>query len=444
MGALGTKRPAAERAPAGAAPGPAGSASGRHRAWVGGLASLALVASAGLAQRSAIRCWVPGPTLAIRAPEPSRADNDRRDSDCDGLSDAEEFASGAAGAGTDPGDWDTDGDGVADGVELGRAAPVDAACATTWVDADPTTRTDPTSPDSDGDALPDGLEDRNGNGRVDPGETDPGELDTDGDGLPDGAEDRNGNARLDAGETSPLRPDTDGDGQADGVEVARGTDPRRPDAIAFPEPMVYDLVRGLGAHRGEFEANVLFQAAPSRRLGGLLWSPEVEYAFAEGHALELEVPMASGKLHALKFGAQGTLGASHRLGAAHGWQGLVEYVPAEKGWLGSLTHVGALRLGGPWSAVTIVGAQYDRKPLAGERALRLVANASVFAESNAQLTWGLEGNLRAGGPGRLDWLVMPQAHVQLRPKWRLQAGLGVGRADERVDLVGASRLVVEL
>ncbi|MCU0686804.1 MAG: hypothetical protein MUF34_31910, partial [Polyangiaceae bacterium] len=188
------------------------------------LASLAPVAlGAFVARGGGAPPWAPGPTIAIRVPDPAHPSNDRRDSDCDGLSDAEEFAVAPAGTGTDPADWDSDDDGLADGVELGRVASLDLACSTTWVDLDPTTRSDPGSYDSDDDGLADGLEDRNRNGRVDDGESDPRAVDTDGDGLPDGVEDRNRNGRLDPGETSPIRADTDRDGHRDGAERVRGT-----------------------------------------------------------------------------------------------------------------------------------------------------------------------------------------------------------------------------
>ena len=57
----------------------------------------------------------------------------------------------------------------------------------------------------------DGREDRNANGRVDPGETDGLNADTDADGL-DGRE-------VNAAGTDPTRPDTDGDGPGDGLEL---------------------------------------------------------------------------------------------------------------------------------------------------------------------------------------------------------------------------------
>ena len=72
--------------------------------------------------------------------------------------------------------------------------------------------------DMDSDGLADGVEDRNGNGAVDPGETDRLNPDTDCDGIPDGKEDVNRNGAVDEGETNPLNPDSDGDGIRDGAD----------------------------------------------------------------------------------------------------------------------------------------------------------------------------------------------------------------------------------
>jgi len=72
--------------------------------------------------------------------------------------------------------------------------------------------------DLDADGLPDRIEDRNGNGSVDPGETDRLNPDTDGDGIPDGKEDANRNGAVDEGETSPLNPDSNGNGVWDGAD----------------------------------------------------------------------------------------------------------------------------------------------------------------------------------------------------------------------------------
>ena len=79
---------------------------------------------------------------------------------------------------TDPENWDTDGDGLSDGLERGLTAPEGQdtnADSPHWQpDADPSTKTDPLSADTDGDTIPDGEEDSNGNGAVDAGEGNPG------------------------------------------------------------------------------------------------------------------------------------------------------------------------------------------------------------------------------------------------------------------------------
>ena len=174
-----------------------------------------------------------------------------RDSDCDGLLDVEELSTVYAGRRkTDPFNPDTDGDGIPDGVEVGRTSSPDPRCTNFVGDADPSTTTNPTNADTDGDGVPDGVEDANHNGRVDPGETDPSNRDTDRDTVPDGVDacpliagppvnngcpaplqdggptpiDTDGDGLSDDDErniygTNPLLRDTDGDGLSDGDEV---------------------------------------------------------------------------------------------------------------------------------------------------------------------------------------------------------------------------------
>jgi hypothetical protein len=60
----------------------------------------------------------------------------------------------------------------------------------------------------------------------------------------------------------------------------------------IPEPMVFDMVRPLGARRGELEVNVL-GLVPLKRDGGapaIEWAPEVEWAIRDGFAVEFELP----------------------------------------------------------------------------------------------------------------------------------------------------------
>jgi hypothetical protein len=173
------------------------------------------------------------------SPDAFNPDNATRDSDCDGLSDEEEFARiYPNGLRTDPGNPDTDGDGIPDGTEAGRTMVVPGSgCPSVPADADPSTTTSPVEADSDDDGISDGAEDRNRDGSRDDGELDPRRNDSDGDGLVDGVEDANQNGRRDPGELDGTDPDSDQDGIIDGVEDRSGdgvldageTDPRRAD-----------------------------------------------------------------------------------------------------------------------------------------------------------------------------------------------------------------------
>lgn len=151
----------------------------------------------------------------VRGCDPSRADNALRDTDCDGLSDAEEFhIDYGGGSRTDACDEDSDNDGLGDGVEMGRTSSVDGACVFRG-DADPSTKTNPVLQDSDGDGLRDGEEDLNLDGKLDPGESNPARADSDCDGLSDAEEVKGARGCI----SNPLALDTDGDGIFDGVEA---------------------------------------------------------------------------------------------------------------------------------------------------------------------------------------------------------------------------------
>ncbi|MDI1481161.1 MopE-related protein [Polyangium sp. y55x31] len=154
-------------------------------------------------------------------------------------------------------DPDSDGDGLFDGTEVGNDCshpstnPAANACL---ADADlGATRTSMVDPDSDDGGVSDGDEDKNKDGKLDPGETNPvkgnGEddpLDSDGDGLldklelmlgtdpfdwdsdddgvsdaeePNLGEDTDGDGFMNA-----LDPDSDNDGLPDGLEMGKGCD----------------------------------------------------------------------------------------------------------------------------------------------------------------------------------------------------------------------------
>lgn len=135
------------------------------------------------------------------------------DVDGDGVVDPEETAAAIA---------DTDQDGLADGLERGLSVPEgdDTDPASFVPDADPATTTDPLDDDSDDDGLLDGNEDTDHNGAVGDGETDPTDADTDDDYLLDGTE---------RGLAAPQGMDTDAAKFVPDADPSTTTDPTQKD-----------------------------------------------------------------------------------------------------------------------------------------------------------------------------------------------------------------------
>lgn len=341
------------------------------------------------------------------------------DADCDGLSDAEE-----AVLGSDPHDDDTDGDGIDDGLERGRVVVDDSCRRRTRVLA---SRTSPTT------------------------------VDTDGDGLHDGDEDRNQNGRRDPGETSPLRADSDGDGTDDLAERVAGTNPARD--LAFPEPLIFDLVRGLEARRGELEVNTLVNVVPVA--GGrieLVYAPEIELAIADGLAVEVELPFHHDRLEAVKVAVQQTLWLDPHHRFNHGWQSFAELAVDGSHTEVVTTHIANLRLLDRLALVTIAGVALSADVTGlrtvglerlGERLdAALVVNPSLYWLVDRTFSLGVEVNartpLRNDFVNEVGWRAIPQIHAQVNHHLRVQVGLGVQGDGPTPHVVGAGRIIGEL
>lgn len=285
------------------------------------------------------------------------------------------------------------------------------------------------SQDADEDGLCDRLERATG--------TNPYDADTDDDSVPDGEEDANRDGRVGPGESDPREPG-----------LFPGSAPH------IPEPLVFDLVRGLGAKRGELEANVLTLVDFGRGAAPRVeWAPEVEWAVLDDVALELELPVDGTRLAAVKAAVQVTFpGGGEKF--VHGAQGIGEHFVAEsdapKGATrGSLLYLAGVR-GDAWSVFGMLGgrlatggdAQREPAPGLGSAPPELLFNPSVFYDVAEELTLGWETNLAASRDGQ-EWRLIPQLHYQLSRHFRFQLGGGVHIADGHVSPIAASRLVVE-
>jgi len=130
------------------------------------------------------------------------------DTDNDGLDDFIEYQIKMDGSTIN--NSDSDGDGVKDGDENYETSYGADNCNFT-ADCDKDGFINMLDWDSDNDGISDGIEFRNGTNRIAPVS-----RDTDGDGILDKDEDLNKNGIVDANETDPMNPDSDGDGLWDG------------------------------------------------------------------------------------------------------------------------------------------------------------------------------------------------------------------------------------
>jgi len=209
----------------------------------------------------------------------------------------------------------------------------------------------------------------------------------------------------------------------------------------IPEPMVFDLLRPLGARAGEREVNVL-AVRPLRTGAPTGWAPELEYAYAPGQSLEIEFPFADDRLVAYKAALQGTFGIGANGRFIHGWQVITLYDREVARTETSLLYIAGYRFGPRWSVLGIAGIEKAGLKAAGPTTL--LVNPSLFYEIDPLTVVGVEVNLRRGLS--LDdttrCLIIPQIQRRLTETTTLQIGLGAQVETGRdPGLVAAMRLI---
>lgn len=211
----------------------------------------------------------------------------------------------------------------------------------------------------------------------------------------------------------------------------------------IPEPMVFDLVRPLGAKKGEWEVNTFALIPLDRKsktiddlqdpLGlvrrssdkqGIEWAPEIEWVLADGIAIEFEFPMENSTLEAYKVAGQWTFGTAFDIRFIHGAQTIVQYNIDPGRWTTTLLYVGGGRLDSTWSILGMFGARGITNDAPGGSAVEVLSNVTLFADLTERLVGGLETNFNQVVGGDLSWLLMPQLHYEVSQNWMVQAGGG--------------------
>jgi hypothetical protein len=196
--------------------------------------------------------------------------------------------------------------------------------------------------------------------------------------------------------------------------------------LAIPEPLVFDLVRPLGSPKGELEMNIFANHIGNAK--DFAWSPEFEYAFADGYALELELPFENSTLKEYKLGLQGTIGTLLNERMIHGWQAIGRRAQSRKVYSGDLLYINGLRLSDQWSVMNMVGFRKTEFNNQGEW-VKLI-NTSLFYQHSSQLTLGVELNNEISQRHEWRYRLTPQLHYSFSHNKAIQIGGGPSRLTE--------------
>ncbi len=212
-----------------------------------------------------------------------------------------------------------------------------------------------------------------------------------------------------------------------------------------PEPMVFDLVRGLGARQGELEVNTLavfpiggnrsnavfgfdpFGFAPSSEdSNGIEWAPEIEYALRDGFAVEFELPFENSKLEAYKVALQWTFGTAFGGNYIDGAQVIIEPNTKFRIWELTALYLAGAELNERWSAMAMMGARTEIESGRGFEQVDGIVNYTLFRRISHRALFGVESNFTFGKKDRTTLLLIPQVDYNITDAWEVQFGGGVG------------------
>lgn len=209
----------------------------------------------------------------------------------------------------------------------------------------------------------------------------------------------------------------------------------------IPEPLVFDLVRPLGATKGEAEVNVLGLVSLDRDKSASEWAPEVELAIADGIALEFELPFEDWTLEAYKAAGQLTFGTAFEERFIHGTQGILVYSKQSQTWTPTLLYVAGVELDEHWSVLGMAGIRTEIDGADRRHRTERLFNLSLFRHVGERSTVGLETNSATSLGGRSEFLLMPQLHCEVADQCMVQLGTGCLLTDDQSLPLGAFRVI---
>ena len=189
--------------------------------------------------------------------------------------------------------------------------------------------------------------------------------------------------------------------------------------------MMFDLVRPIEASKGELEINTLLDYSPSQ--DQIEWAPEIEYAYANEYAVELEFPVEDTKLEEYKLALQGTFGRLLSGKMIHGWQIIGRRKIEDRIFGVDILYLNSYRFSNEWVMMNMLGFRKQGFAEAGE-SVGLINN-SLFYSFFEDFSIGIEVNseIRAS---QYRYRVTPQLQGELWEKTTLQFGGGPSKLNK--------------
>jgi hypothetical protein len=213
----------------------------------------------------------------------------------------------------------------------------------------------------------------------------------------------------------------------------------------IPEPLLFDLVRRINSDKGELEFNSLFIQTDASEMKGVYAAPEVEYAFADGKAIEIELPTADGKIKTFKTALQFQL--PNWWGDITGIQIIHEKLNGKSIYETTPLILSGKKLNEKWSVFSMIGNRfvYGNSPAIKDSKWRElpILNLNFFYDFAEVFDLGFEANLRGVGASFEELIIMPQIHALLDKDFKLQVGFGTTYDGYLFSPITAFRLIKE-
>lgn len=252
----------------------------------------------------------------------------------------------------------------------------------------------------------------------------------------------------------------------DSLYIAHIEDRHEPDKVLHAEPLFIDLIRDLGARKGEAEWNVGLGLTDNTTYDAYAMLIEYEFAPINRLGLEFEIPITinrgrqqsadrpSSRIESIKFAAQWSFFISQELktSMALGYLNelkfsdldVIKNAPVFMGNLYNPFFVVAKRWGNNWHSLAYTGFKFFQDFQKGFKGWEYEANTSVhYMISGTRNFIGVEFNKSIADDGKFNMVIRPQMRLTISHDLMLGIVVGIPINQERERLSTFLRLIYE-